>query len=136
MNEPRPGLYAVVMPTLAAAVLAPMDAVALLTEVAIWSPWSLPCKTVLGLRQGRPVGLLNEPITVPDGYTVLYGRTAADARDAATDHAHRLSEAVMPEPAYDEALQRIGVRLGVSRRDVDLATERYATALAGALDAR
>lgn len=126
-----PGLFGIVMPTLVAAVLAPLADVALLVETAIWAPEALTCKTVIGTRHGQPVSLMDD-LVVPAGYVVIYGRTAEDAREAATEHAHRMSAALIEERAYFEALEEVGQRVGAARADVELATEAYKAALAEA----
>lgn len=97
------GLTVVAMPTVAAFALADPAEVVRLLEVAIWEAEALPCKTVVSFRNGHPVSLLDD-VTIPAGYVPVYGLTAEQARLAAQDHAHHVSEAVADLDTYQKAL--------------------------------
>jgi hypothetical protein len=135
MHELKPNplrdLLVIVMPTLAALVAAdPATAVRLL-ETATWVPSALAVRTVLGFRDGQPVGLV-EDIDIPAGYVPVYGLTPAGVALAASEHASRVHEEAQELEAYWAAMRAVGAVLAVTRQDVEDATARYRAALAEA----
>lgn len=131
--NPLAGLLAIVMPTLAALVTSDATQAVRLLETATWAPAALEARTVIGFRDGHPVGLM-EPLEIPPGYVPVYGLSPAGVALAATEHASRVQEEAQELAAYHGAMGALAASLPVSWRDVAEATDRYRAALVG--DAR
>lgn len=123
------GLYAVVMPSLAAVVLGDMEEVVLLIETAIWSREKLPVVPVTGWRDDVPMNGTEE-LDMSPGSIVIYGRTPSDARYAAYDHAQNMTDALGHEDIYADAMSDLGEQLGFSWPATSRAIADYVSALA------
>lgn len=133
---PSVTLYAVVVPTLAAVYLGPMDEVVLNTEAAMYSPETLPVERVSGFLGGvLPLDSEGGRIAIPGGYTVIYGHSEEAVRQWACEHAFTLQEHIQDGPdldgQYAAAFGRVSGQLGVAQEDMDMATALYVDALAG-----